>query len=66
MSKQSSEYITSIFKLSSEIAAFKDRMGKTFCPNGSTHMFEIVKNSGRNTGTPSWKCKTCGKTVKSN
>lgn len=28
------------------------------------HNFQIIKKSGRKTGTPTWKCKWCPKKVK--
>lgn len=35
------------------------------CSDKYPHLFVIVEGSGRETGTPTWKCCKCPKKVKS-
>ena len=36
------------------------------CLEGHTHMYVIIKGSGKINGIPTWKCKICNNLVKSN
>lgn len=38
---------------------------KKLCLYGENHLYNIIRGSGNDTGTPRWLCVKCGRKVKS-